>query len=239
MSALGHYLEEEGIATIAISLVREHTEAMKPPRALWVPFVLGRPFGVPNDAAFQRRVLVTALRLIEKPSGPVLEDFTEEAPAPTGDDAEAFVCPVSFAPPAVDGDVAAEFQREIAELSTWHELTRNRRGRTTATLSGLSPSQAAKFISDLADNDAIPSYRKDLDILPAVRLACHDIRAYYLESVSAQPGAKAAAEAEAWFWTKTAAGKTMFRLRETCNASKNDELQRFGLRAVPTRFTPA
>ena len=239
MSALGHYLEEEGIATVAISLVREHTEAMKPPRALWVPFVLGRPFGIPNDAQFQRRVLLAALRLLEKPSGPVLEDFTEEAPAPTGDDAEAFVCPVSFAPTVAEGNVAAEFQREIAELSTWHELTMNRRGRTTATLSGLSIAEAAKFVSELSENDAIPSYRKDLDILPAVRLVCHDIRAYYLESVAAQPGAKAAAEAEEWFWTKTAAGKTMFRLRETCNASKNEALQRFGLRAVPTRFTPA
>ena len=239
MSALGHYLEEEGIATTQISLVREHTEAMKPPRALWVPFVLGRPFGVPDDAAFQRRVVLAALRLLEKSSGPVFEDFTEDAPAPTGGDAEAFVCPVSFAPPATNGNLAAEFQREIAELSTWHELTKKKRGRTTASLSGLSLSQAAKFVSELAQNDATASYREDLDILPALRLACHDIRAYYLESVAAQPGAKAAAGAEEWFWMKTAAGKTMFRLRESCNASKNEALQRFGLRAVPTRFTPA
>lgn len=239
MSALGHYLEEEGIATTQVSLIREHTEAMKPPRALWVPFVLGRPFGVPDDAAFQRRVVLAALQLLEARSGPVLEDFTEEAPAPTGDDAEAFICPVSFAPPATDGDLAAEFQREIAQLATWHELTRKKRGRTTASLSGVSPSQAANFVSELAQNDTTPSYRKELDILPALRLACHDIRAYYLESVAAQPGAAAAAEAEEWFWMKTAAGKTMFRLRETCNASSNEALQRFGLRAVPTRFTPA
>lgn len=239
MSALGYYLEEEGIATVAISLIREHTQAMKPPRALWVPFVLGRPFGVPNDAGFQRRVVLAALRLLEKSAGPVLEDFTEEAPAPQGDDAEAFVCPVSFAPPAAGDDLAAQFQNEIAELSTWHELGRKKRGRTTASLSGLSPAQAAKFVSDLAANDATPSYRSDLEILPALRLACHDIRAYYLESVAAQPGAGAAAAAEEWFWMQTAAGKTMFRLRETCNASANEALQRFGLRAVPTRFTPA
>jgi len=239
VGALGHTLEEEGIATTQISLIREHTEAMKPPRALWVPFVLGRPFGVPNDPAFQRSVVLAALQLLAKSSGPVLEDFTEEAPGPTGGDAEAFVCPVSFALPAAGNNLAAEFQREIAKLGTWHELTKKKRGRTTASLSGLKPSQAANFVSDLAENDATPSYRKDLDILPALRLACHDIRAYYLESVAAQPGAKAAAQAEEWFWTKTAAGKTMFRLRETCNASKNEALQRFGLRAVPTRFTPA
>jgi len=238
VSALGHFLEEEGIATTQISLIREHTEAMQAPRALWVPFVLGRPFGVPNDAAFQRRVLLAALRLLERPTGPVLEDFPEEAPAPSGDDAAQFVCPVNFGVPDAGDDLAAAFQSEIAELGTWHELTRAKRGRTTASLSGLSPSQAAKFVSDISQDDTTPSYRKDLDILPALRLACHDIRSYYLESVAAQPGAGAAAQAEEWFWLQTAAGKTMFRLRETCNASKNEALQRFGLRAVPTRFTP-
>jgi hypothetical protein len=48
VSALGHYLEEEGIATVAISLIRPQTENTKPPRALWVPFELGRPFGPPT-----------------------------------------------------------------------------------------------------------------------------------------------------------------------------------------------
>jgi len=62
VGALGHYLEEEGIATVGISLIRPQTENTKPPRALWVPFELGRPFGSPNDPRFQRRVLLAALR---------------------------------------------------------------------------------------------------------------------------------------------------------------------------------
>ena len=40
MSALGHYLEEEGIATVAVVLIRPQAEKTKPPRALWVPFEL-------------------------------------------------------------------------------------------------------------------------------------------------------------------------------------------------------
>ena len=36
---------------------------MRPPRTLWVPFPLGRPFGVPDNPAFQRKVLVAALAL--------------------------------------------------------------------------------------------------------------------------------------------------------------------------------
>ncbi len=59
---------------------------MKPPRALWVPFELGRPMGVPNDQALQRRILLAALKLLEAGSRPILEDFPEEAPVPKGGD---------------------------------------------------------------------------------------------------------------------------------------------------------
>ena len=83
MSALGHYIETAGIATTGISLVRDHTERMRPPRALWVPFELGRPFGAPGDAGFQHRVLAAALALLDAPSGPVLADFPDDAPTST------------------------------------------------------------------------------------------------------------------------------------------------------------
>ena len=81
MGALGHYLEEEGIATVGISLIRPQTENTKPPRALWVPFELGRPFGPPSDATFQKRVILAALHLLERERGPVvIEDFPEDDP---------------------------------------------------------------------------------------------------------------------------------------------------------------
>ena len=64
MSAVGHYLEDEGIPTVGISLVREHSEKIRPPRALWVPFMLGRPLGAPDAPDFQRRVLRAALELL-------------------------------------------------------------------------------------------------------------------------------------------------------------------------------
>ena len=81
VSALAHYLEEEGLATVAISLIRPQTENTKPPRALWVPFELGRPFGPPNDPEFQKRVVRTALRMLELEHGPVvIEDFPDDDP---------------------------------------------------------------------------------------------------------------------------------------------------------------
>ncbi len=66
---------------MAISLIRAQTENTKPPRALWVPFELGRPFGPPSDTAFQKRVILAALRLLERERGPVIiEDFPEDDP---------------------------------------------------------------------------------------------------------------------------------------------------------------
>ena len=147
MGALGHYLEEEGIATTQISLVREHTAALAPPRALWVPFMLGRPFGVPNDAAFQRRVLVSVLRLLECDNGPVLEDFREDAPhTDLGDPAEGMTCPVSFPQKSSQGTLGDRLIAEVAQLHAWHELAVRHRGRTTLGVTGLSPGEIAEFL---------------------------------------------------------------------------------------------
>ena len=95
MGGLGHYFESEGIASTQISLVRVHTENIKPPRALWVPFELGRPLGVPHDPEFQLSVLRKVLGLTEHKKGPVLEDFPEDAPDSKESPAPV-VCPVSF-----------------------------------------------------------------------------------------------------------------------------------------------
>ena len=120
MSALGHYLEAEGLPTTQISLVRMHTEVIQPPRALWVPFDLGRPFGTSGEAAFQRRVISAVLALFERESGPVLEDFPEDAPGEALLDAEGWSCPVALgAPPPVDAKVGS---LKAALLREFHKL---------------------------------------------------------------------------------------------------------------------
>jgi hypothetical protein len=55
VSALAHYLQEEAVPAVTISLIRLHTEKVRRPRALWVPFELGRPLGAPRNEAFGRR----------------------------------------------------------------------------------------------------------------------------------------------------------------------------------------
>jgi len=77
VSLVAAELERRGIATVAIQLLREVALRVRPPRALFVPFPHGYPLGRPGDAAGQRRVIESALRLVETPSliPPVLVDF--------------------------------------------------------------------------------------------------------------------------------------------------------------------
>ncbi|MBM3838187.1 MAG: hypothetical protein FJ398_09510 [Verrucomicrobia bacterium] len=70
-------LERQGIATIAIPLLRFVAEKVRPPRGLCVPFRHGYPLDAPNAPQRQHAVIEAALRLLEdaalKP--PALVDF--------------------------------------------------------------------------------------------------------------------------------------------------------------------
>lgn len=70
MGLIAAELERRGIATVAIQLLREVAEKVRPPRALVVPFDHGFPLDAPNDAARQHAVIDAALRLIESASPP-------------------------------------------------------------------------------------------------------------------------------------------------------------------------
>ena len=74
-------LERRGIATVAIILLREIAERVRPPRALSVPFPHGYPLGAPNDPEKQRAVMRAALELIERRdiAPPVLVDYGQPA----------------------------------------------------------------------------------------------------------------------------------------------------------------
>ncbi len=76
--------ERRGISTVALQLLRLVAEAVRPPRALFVPFPFGYPLGAPQDPELQRRVLRQALALLSSPGPPpVLRDYVAaETPAP-------------------------------------------------------------------------------------------------------------------------------------------------------------
>jgi hypothetical protein len=234
VGALGQYIEREGVATTQISLIREHTAAIQPPRALWVSFMLGRPFGVPRDAAFQERVLVAALRLLEAPSGPVLADFPEDAPPVDESDAAQLVCPVTFSPDTEGNNLAAVFAREIDELMPWYDLARERRGRTNVGLSGIPLSDAAQRIGAFVHTGAKPSLN-GLTAGESLKLLIEDVRAYYYEAAAARPGAPDAAAIQGWFWDETAGGRTFLAMQARCEASEDKSLQRLCATSIVPR----
>lgn len=68
-------IEREGVSTVSISLLREVTATLRPPRALFVPFAMGFPLGKPNNPELQHRVIEAAMSLLERDDLPVLESF--------------------------------------------------------------------------------------------------------------------------------------------------------------------
>lgn len=236
------YLEDEGIATTGISLIREHSERMRPPRALWVPFELGRPLGAPGDPAFQRRVLLAAFDLLGAERGPVLADFPDDAPATVAGNGEGDVtsCPVYLAPPDADpADVVAAVRRELAELGPWYVVGRRQRGGSAVGASGLSPGEAVDVVAAVAAGETpAPAGRSPAELL---RLAAEDLKAYYLESATAQPGAVARSrDLGEWLWHRTALGELVRSASAVCRASDDPELRRVGgWSLVPQAFEAA
>ena len=228
MGALGHYLEREGIPTAQISLIREQTATIKPPRALWVPFMLGRPFGAPNEPDFQRKVLRQLLSLFEHAAGPVLEDCPEEAPA-AAEQESGFACPVRFAAPKVVGSALVQsLSGEIAQLKPWYELAQKRRGRTTVGIYGGTIDDALSHVALYLDAKPVPAPAAGVSVGMAVKRACDDIKAYYYEAVAAQPGNLAPKAIERWFWSETVAAQALLAIRDICLASEDPTLKPLG-----------
>lgn len=61
-------LERQGIATVALQLLREVAEKVRPPRALLLPFRHGYPLDEPGRSPSQHAVLEAALRVLEDSS---------------------------------------------------------------------------------------------------------------------------------------------------------------------------
>lgn len=63
-------MEREGIATVSVSIVKEITAELRPPRAVFVPWPLGHPFGRAGNIEQQRAVLYDMIGLLESAGAP-------------------------------------------------------------------------------------------------------------------------------------------------------------------------
>ncbi|MEQ8842678.1 MAG: hypothetical protein RIB98_16980 [Acidimicrobiales bacterium] len=173
---------------------------MRLPRFLWVPFELGRPFGAPHEADFQRRVLEAALTLLERNDGPVvLEDFPDDAPR-TADDATAWSCPVSFVASGHDQTDAVEATRqELGQLAPWAELS-------------LPPTpNSGRSLGEIVDLLAAAARGHDVAVQD-LRLAADDAHTWYLHAAAQQPGRATSHDRNTWFWRDTALARLIGRV---------------------------
>lgn len=60
-------IEKAGIPTVSVSVLREVTERVAPPRVLFADFPLGYPLGAAQDAELQSRIILAMLTLLKEP----------------------------------------------------------------------------------------------------------------------------------------------------------------------------
>lgn len=192
---------------------------MQPPRALWVPFPLGKPLGKPGDADFQLDVITAALDLLNRSEGPVLEDYPHDAPSVAAESAPA--CPVSFAwDTADDGSWKSRLSQKLGQLRPRYELSRRRRGGRTLVGVGDSPPELnVEALAERLDAGTLPT---DITWL---KQAIEDIKAYYPEALTAQSGDHDERDLQARFWQETRFGAAVLAIHRQFRESDDDRLK--------------
>jgi hypothetical protein len=238
---MAHMLEERGLPTTVLALVLPQVEKTRPPRAVMLPFMLGRPLGEPNDPPFQRRVLLQTLRLLERTDGPViLEQFPDVNPSwfDRPDWRPAVSLPT---PQSLDGVAAWEtaLRTELAAVLPVWERFKARFGRTTVGLAGQPPEAWPGFAASFLEGGLPTVLLHDTAAL-ALRFLADDLKALYGEAVQADGAPPSARQIDQWFWRRTVAGQLLIALRGVASESKNNALKTVGGRFfVPVPYLPA
>jgi len=203
--ALAVFLERAGIATVVIGLTRLHIEKIRPPRALWVPFQLGRPLGgFTVNGQFKKEVLRAALALLERVDGPViLEDFPAEDPGNAAD-------PRWQAPDLSTANSIADEVRLLTPL--WHRGV-ERLGRTMVGLSAMPIELAADYLQRFDTADPAPNPCTDQSDLLRMRFCADDIGRFYAEAAFADFDPESDQIGD-WFWSSTLAAKNLYRIQQ-------------------------
>ena len=223
MGVLARVFEEHGLVTTSISLVREHTEKVKPPRALFVPFPFGHPLGEANDPELQTRVMRAAFALLDRETGPVLEEYPEDIYG--GQDIN-----LAQASGVSQPDVAADVAFEVTTLRPYYEQwVSTHAGRTAVGVTGVDQRRFRGLVRLLEayaegrESDA-PEWNKDVPLPQFVRWASDDLKAFYLEARMQQKPAATFQELNGWLWSETALSNLLRAVRDRMRAQGDPKL---------------
>lgn len=204
MCALAHVFEAHGLATVSLVSVLPVAEKMRPPRALYCEFPLGRPLGRPNDPAYQHDVLRRAFALLDAGRGPVLETHPDVIELRT----EALACPL----PARFDPSVPEAVDEARALRAAYDRSHVASGRTS--VGRLVAAEGVPTLVEAFVRIAAGISWTEAGLPGDPISAAHDVRSYYEEAalalvdVAPEPG-----QAEVWFYDVTAAGRAVLAAR--------------------------
>ena len=186
---------------------------------------------MPNDPAFQKSVLLATLKLFDANSGPLIEDFAEDVPV-AQEGMTGLACPVDFTQERVDltetERLCAALKKEMLSMRPWYDLALQKRGRTTVGISGVEMDSLGDFICAFLTGEVPKNPREDIALPYTLNLATDDLKAYYFEAITIQPGQESPSSQvlSDWFYDETMAGRVLFALKDTLKSSK-DRLMRF------------
>jgi hypothetical protein len=223
VGVLARVFEEHGLATTSISLIREHTEKVKPPRALFVPFPFGHPLGEANDPDLQTRVMRAALGLLDRETGPILEDYPEDIYS--GQDIN-----LAQASSVVQPDIPTDVAFEVTTLRPYYEeWVSARAGRTAVGVTRVDERRfrgLVRLLEAYAEGRDIdvPEWNKDVPLPQFVRWSADDLKAFYLEARMQQQPAASFQELNGWLWSETALSNLLRAVRDRMRAQGDPKL---------------
>ncbi len=204
------------MTTTGVVFVKEHAAKVKPPRMLWVPFGFGNALGRADDPALQHRVLGAALELLERTTGPVLEEF------PDGTAPEILFH--ASAAPAGNGSPLNPAD-ELTGLRHYYERWVDKHdGRTSVGLCGVPQRRfrgVVRFLEAYADgeNRDVESRPEGVPLAQYIRFCVDDLKAFYYEARMEQRPDADGDQLHQWFWSETALAKLVVRVAERMEAS--------------------
>ena len=184
--------------------------------------------------------MMAAFALLDEKEGPLLVDYPEDVPEAAGgvdeDAMTGMVCPIDLPalpdPDAPTSEIGQALMKEIGSLAPWYEVAVRSRGRTTVGPSGLSIDEAAKYVAAFLDDQHAPAPRNDMPVGRVLKLAYEDLKSYYGEAITAQPGFATSQRVEDWLFNETVFGKALWTLRDICRASDDEYYQYLGRNSI-------
>jgi hypothetical protein len=119
-------------------------------------------------------------------------------------------------------------------LKPWYGIALQNNGRTTVGLSGLEIEDAARFLTGLTEGkrtNPIPNG----SLAAAIKRTSEDIKAFYLESVEAQPSGATSRDVYAWFWRDTVAATVFRHIQQIFLSTKDEQLRYLATQSLVPR----